>query len=204
MVKQTDTREKLLNTAIELIAQSNYNKVGVNEICTKAGVTKGSFYHYYETKADLYYAACLHHWQKIQAQLDAIFDDKFSPLQQLQNMLGMVLEHCQAKQASGAQVIGCPVFTSGAQSDCDDDKVRLVAQEMADNSIAYQVALVRRLKAAKLLNGNPNPQQLGAMLYQYIHGLLMFGRIYNDIEQVSANLKEGVYRLIDLKAAYRS
>ena len=36
-----ETRERLLETALELIWQSNYSSVGVNEICKQAGVTKG-------------------------------------------------------------------------------------------------------------------------------------------------------------------
>jgi TetR/AcrR family transcriptional repressor of nem operon len=37
--RSCDTKEKLLETAIELVWKSNYDSVGVNEICEKAGVT---------------------------------------------------------------------------------------------------------------------------------------------------------------------
>ena len=39
----SETREKLLQTAIDLVWQSNYCSVGVAEICARAGVTKGAF-----------------------------------------------------------------------------------------------------------------------------------------------------------------
>ena len=62
MREPSKTREKLLETAIELVWQSNYCSVGVMEICKRAGVTKGAFYHHFESKADLFYAAAQHHY----------------------------------------------------------------------------------------------------------------------------------------------
>ncbi|WP_202899276.1 TetR/AcrR family transcriptional regulator [Kordiimonas gwangyangensis] len=70
MTRSKNTREKLLDTAIDLIWKSNYTRVGVNEICKCAGVTKGGFYHYFETKADLFYEASLYHWAQKQDELE--------------------------------------------------------------------------------------------------------------------------------------
>lgn len=208
MRKQTDTREKLLCTAMSLIWQSNYTSVGVNEICKQAGVTKGSFYHYFETKADLYYAAVMHYWEQMKQELEVLFTSGLTPLEQLETLIEMVVGHAQVKEdacgaASGQKVVGCPVFTSGGQCGCEEDKVRLVAQEMTELTIAYDIRLIQGLKDAGLLNGDPDPAQLGRLMYQYIQGLLIYGRIYNDLERIKADLRDGVYRLIDLKQEYR-
>ncbi|WP_188858023.1 TetR/AcrR family transcriptional regulator [Marinobacterium nitratireducens] len=208
MRRQTDTREKLLCTAMELIWQSNYTSVGVNEICKQAGVTKGSFYHYFDTKADLYYAAVLHHWAQIKEDLDRNFDPARSALQQLYGYIDMVVDHARGKdpvahEGGGRLALGCPVFTSGGQCGCEEDKVQQAAREMAANKIAYETAMVARLKAEGLLNGDPDPDQVGRMLYQYIQGLLIYCRIYNDIDSLLTDLHEGVYRLLDLRAEYR-
>lgn len=209
MRKQTDTREKLLCTAMSLIWQSNYTSVGVNEICKQAGVTKGSFYHYFETKADLYYAAVLHYWEQMKQELDAVFSSGLSPLQQLDTLIDMVIGHAQVKRGEcgspgDQQVVGCPVFTSGGQCGCEEDKVRQAAREMSEHKIAYDVRLVQNLKDDGLLNGDPDVAQLGRLLYQYIQGLLIYGRIYNDIGCIKADLREGIHRLIDLKQEYRT
>nr|WP_067295238.1 TetR/AcrR family transcriptional regulator [Marinobacterium profundum] len=209
MRKQTDTREKLLCTAMSLIWQSNYTSVGVNEICKQAGVTKGSFYHYFETKADLYYAAVLHAWEQTKKELEALFTSGLTPLEQLDALIGLIVGHAQVKEgdcsaASNQKVVGCPVFTSGGQCGCDEDKVRLVAQEMTEHKIAYDIRLIQGLKDAGLLNGDPDVSQLARLMYQYVQGLLIYGRIYNDIERVKADLRDGVHRLIDLKQEYRT
>jgi TetR/AcrR family transcriptional repressor of nem operon len=54
MRKPAETRESLLEAALELIWQSNYVSVGISEICERAGTTKGAFYHHFESKAVLF------------------------------------------------------------------------------------------------------------------------------------------------------
>jgi len=39
-----DTKEKLLQVAIDLIWNQRYGAAGVDQICERAGVNKGSFY----------------------------------------------------------------------------------------------------------------------------------------------------------------
>jgi TetR/AcrR family transcriptional repressor of nem operon len=52
---QTDssTRQKLLDAAQGLMLAKGYTATSVDEICTAAGLTKGSFFHYFEGKEDL-------------------------------------------------------------------------------------------------------------------------------------------------------
>ena len=68
-----ETRTKLLETATRLIWQADYSSVGVNEICKQAGVTKGAFYHHFESKADLYLEASRYYWAGMKEQMDAIY-----------------------------------------------------------------------------------------------------------------------------------
>ena len=117
MRTHTDTKEKLLDTAIQLIWQSNYSNVGVNDICQQAGVTKGSFYYYFETKADLFYEACQHYWCSMKKDMDAIFSPTFTAQEQLENLIQYVVDK-QKKDEHGDDnpVSGCPFFTSGGQA----------------------------------------------------------------------------------------
>lgn len=203
MRKPTDTKDKLLETAISLIWQSNYSNVGVNEICKQAGVTKGSFYHYFETKADLFCEASDHYWNELKTQLDEIYSPSYTPLEQLENLILLVIDKQQVNTQDDNPVSGCPFFTSGAQASTDEEKVRLAARKMSDNAVRYSAALIRNLSAEGFLNGHPDPQQLGRFLHQFIQGLLIYGRVYHDIDVVKTDLREGIYRLIDLKYEYR-
>jgi TetR/AcrR family transcriptional repressor of nem operon len=53
MDSRTDTRQRLIDSARDLIYARSYSDVGVQEICDRAGVRKGSFYHFFPSKRDL-------------------------------------------------------------------------------------------------------------------------------------------------------
>lgn len=50
----TDTREKILLTALELFAQNGYEAVSVSDIAGSLGITKGALYRHYENKRDIF------------------------------------------------------------------------------------------------------------------------------------------------------
>lgn len=57
------SRERLIETAIELLHSSGYHSVGVQALCEDAGVRKGSFYHFFASKEDLTLAALDRAWE---------------------------------------------------------------------------------------------------------------------------------------------
>jgi len=202
------TREKLLETAIELVWQSNYDNVGVNEICSRAGVTKGAFYHHFESKADLYLAASRHYWDALKKELDAVYSPSFTPLENLENLIQFANSRQKEKvlaalaatgECSSSDVGGCPFFTCGGQVGVGEEKVRQASVEMAENGLRYFLALVRGLIADGALEGNPDPAQTARMLFQYMQGLHIYARVMNDSESVESDLRAGFYRLLDLK-----
>lgn len=204
MRNPAETRDKLLETATGLIWQSNYNGVGVNEICKQAGVTKGAFYHHFETKADLYVAASRHYWDGMKQDLDAIYSPSFTPLEQLENVIQLIIEKQETERFSkDLEVAGCPFFTSGGQAGVDEVKIRQAAREMEEQMQRYSVALVRNLKAEGYLNGDPDVEQLARFLHHFVQGLMDYGRLLNSLDAVREDLREGLYRLLDLKAEYR-
>lgn len=138
MRNPAQTRERLLETAIALIWQSNYSDVGVNEICKQAGVTKGAFYHHFKSKADLFYDATQHYWDGIKKDLDAIYAPHFTALEQLENLIALILDHQNRRaELHPGPIPGCPFFTAGGQAGIDEEKVRQAAREMADHALAY-------------------------------------------------------------------
>jgi len=54
MQNNQKSREKILQSAVELFLEKGYEATSVNDICKHAGVSKGSFYHYFETKQVLF------------------------------------------------------------------------------------------------------------------------------------------------------
>ena len=54
MQNKQSSFEKLLESAAFLFLEKGYDAVSVNDICKHAGVSKGAFYHYFETKQTLF------------------------------------------------------------------------------------------------------------------------------------------------------
>jgi TetR/AcrR family transcriptional regulator, transcriptional repressor for nem operon len=49
----SDTKSRILSAARDLIAKHGFNGVGISDILAKAGVPKGSFYHWFSSKEQL-------------------------------------------------------------------------------------------------------------------------------------------------------
>lgn len=61
MPRKITAKDKLLDAAFSLIRTKGYTSTTVDDLCEKAGVTKGSFFHYFESKEALAVAAA-DHW----------------------------------------------------------------------------------------------------------------------------------------------
>ena len=49
-VRSEETRNRILQSALRLFSETGYDATGVAGICGAAGVSKGAFYHHFETK----------------------------------------------------------------------------------------------------------------------------------------------------------
>ena len=57
-------RSKLLDAAVSIIREKGYAATSVDELCTRAGVTKGAFFHHFPTKDSLAVAAA-NYWSDL-------------------------------------------------------------------------------------------------------------------------------------------
>jgi TetR/AcrR family transcriptional repressor of nem operon len=67
----TNTRHKLLEVAQDLIARKGFPATTVDEICAAAGVSKGSFYHFFKTKEEMGLALMAGFYEATQQRLFA-------------------------------------------------------------------------------------------------------------------------------------
>lgn len=55
--ESSDTKRKLLDASVKLMRSKGFNATTVDDICGVAGVTKGGFFHYFQSKQDIAKAA---------------------------------------------------------------------------------------------------------------------------------------------------
>ena len=79
-----NAREKLLDAALGTIREKGYSATSVDDLCERAGVTKGAFFHHFRSKEELG-AAAADHWSETTAALfaSAPYHDPADPLDRI-------------------------------------------------------------------------------------------------------------------------
>lgn len=193
MGRVSDAKERLMDAVRELIWRGSYGSTTIDQICEKAGVKKGSFYYFFESKADLAIAAIEAQFAGHRQELDSIFSSTVPPLDRLRNYCdyGFRLQ-TEMKRQCGS-VLGCPLFTLGSEVSTQEALLRAKIEEILDYKLRYFESTIRDAHAAGLVNA-PDAAAKARMLMAYYQGLLTEARIKNDLEP----LKEAVTGTYDL------
>ena len=93
MPASPNARTKLLDAALGRIRAQGYAATSVDELCARAGVTKGAFFHHFKTKEELAVAAA-GHWSETTGALFAA-----APYHHLPDPLDRVLGYLQFRKS---------------------------------------------------------------------------------------------------------
>jgi TetR/AcrR family transcriptional repressor of nem operon len=182
MGRTSDAKERLMDAALALIWEESYGAVTIDDICTRADVRKGSFYHFFESKSDLAVAAVDRLWrEKWQPELDRAFSPTVGPLERVRGYLAGI----HAKQAETAlrhgKVLGCPICSVGSEVSTGDPVLSGKLREIFSHKIRYYESAIREALSAGLVEAC-DPHQRAMSLMGLIEGLVAQARIMNDAE----------------------
>ncbi len=85
-----ETRARILEAARQCFSQSGYDATGVSEICAAAGVTKGAFYHHFESKQSVFLELLLQWLTDLEGQLSSLRGQASSIPDGLRSMAAML------------------------------------------------------------------------------------------------------------------
>jgi len=197
MGRVSDARDRLMDAVRELIWSGSFGSTTIDHICDKAGVKKGSFYYFFDSKADLAVAALDAEWQTRRAELDAIFSPMVPPLERLRRYCEYGYRMQVEIQSKCGCVLGCPLLSLGVEISTLEDKLRMKVQELLDYKRTYLESAIRDAHGAGLIHA-PNPAAKARMLFAYFDGLLTEARIRNNLEVFDEALP-GAYELLGVK-----
>lgn len=197
MGRANDSRSKLMDAVLELIWTGSYGSTTIDQICEKADVRKGSFYYYFDSKADLAVEAIESQWQKVRVESDSLFSPMVPPLQRLSNYFDMGYRFQRDIQAKYGHVLGCPLFALGAEVCTQEPELQKKIQEILGYKLRYLESAIRDAHAAGLVHA-PDPAAKARMVHTYYEGLLTQARIQNDVE-VLREAAPGAFAILGLK-----
>src|SRR5689334_572756 len=143
MGRCSDAKERLMDAVVELLWTGSYGSTTIDQICEKAGVKKGSFYYFYDSKSELAAEAMDMNWQARRVELDAIFSPMIPPLDRLRKYCQFSYEFQRGIKAKYGHVLGCPLFALGAEVCTQDDALRKKIEEILNYKRKYMESTIR-------------------------------------------------------------
>lgn len=179
MGRCSDARCRLMRAVRELFWEQSYGATTVDAICARAKVMKGSFYHFFDSKADLAVAALREEREERRKGLDGMFSALKPPLDRIRTYTNFLhTKQTQLKKECG-QVLGCPNFSLGSEVSTQEPKVVAEIAAMLGDTLRYLESAIREAQAAGELPAG-DPRVKAWCLHSFIEGALTQARIAND------------------------
>jgi TetR/AcrR family transcriptional repressor of nem operon len=184
MGRTSDAKERLMAATLDLIWTASYGAVTIDDICLKAGVKKGSFYYFFDSKSDLAVAAIERMWNEDwKPRLDAVFSPSVEPLKRLTGYLEHLYENQLRHKKQTGRVLGCPMCSLGSEVSSRDDGLSAKVRELMERKRRYIESAIRDALAEGVIEPC-DPVQKARGLCALIEGALSQGRIMNDTDPI--------------------
>jgi TetR/AcrR family transcriptional repressor of nem operon len=196
MGRTSDSRERIIESALALWHERSYTDVGVSEICEHAGVRKGSFYHFFPGKSDLAVAVLDEQWRLFREKIgDPILRDRKTPaLDRLDRMMDAIFRFATDWHGQTGQIWGCPVGNLAVELATRDEAVRVRVHRFFED----WAEVFRQLLDDAVAEGSIPPLDTSAAaraLLAYVQGAIVLAKTANDSELL-AELGPGARRLV--------
>jgi TetR/AcrR family transcriptional regulator, transcriptional repressor for nem operon len=197
MGRVSDAKKRLMNAVSELIWSGSYGSTTIDQICEKAGVKKGSFYYFFDSKCELAAEALETNWQARRIQLDAIFSPTVPPLDRLRKYCQFGYEFQREIKSKYGRVLGCPLFALGSEVCTQEDVLRKRIEGILSYKRKYIESAIRDAHAAGVIKAS-DPAAKAGMILAYYEGLLTQARIQNDVEVLRDTIR-GVFTILGVQ-----
>ena len=194
MGRTSDARERLLDSCQALMHEKGYTAVGVSEVCSRAGVNKGSFYYFFPSKQDLALAVIDEFGAATAVQLTQVLESDAPPLERLERFFDASYRaHSESRETCG-KLLGCPIGNLALEMGSQDAVLRERLRGVLEDQIDRFAAVLREA----IDRGDLPPQDArgtAASLMALIEGTLLLAKASDDTE-VLRDLGQRAMRLI--------
>jgi TetR/AcrR family transcriptional repressor of nem operon len=181
----SETRAKLLDAARDVIRTQGYAGSTVDDICAAAGVTKGSFFHHFDSKEALGIAAV----ERFGAMAATLFGN--APYRAKSDPRDRVLGYVDFRIAlltGEIPLYTCLIGTTVQETYESHPNLRLACDRMLSEHVAE---LTRDLTAAKARYAHEaswDPESVGYFMQCVLQGAFIFAKAKQSAEIAAASL----------------
>jgi len=179
-MKENETsKQKIIKLAGKLFAEKGYDSVGVAEICDSAEVSKGTFYHHFESKESLF-LTLLEKWLEVVDQKLSCFSQLNSTWEEGLSYITQFLKEL-ALESSKQNIIFLEFYSKAIRNQSIWNRLN---QEMDhyENLIAQLIQLGIKQKMLKPVDVN----QTAKTTIAFVMGLLLQGWFSQKPEDMEA------------------
>lgn len=178
---QSETRERLIETARRLFHEHGYASTGIAQILAAADARSGSLYYFFPTKEDLLLAV-LQKYQELLWPLviQPVFDRVADPIERIFGILDGYRRQLDATKFQS----GCPIGNLALEV---TNSLPAARDLIAVNFSGWRKAIEQCLgDAAGKLPASVDKEQLALFVLTTMEGAVMLARTYHNIEPYDA------------------
>ena len=183
MGRTSDARAKILASAQSLIELRGYSALGVAEICTAAGVPKGSFYYFFESKQALALAVIDEHWAAQRRDWDRVLRSGAEPLRRLRQLCTETEASLRAGQQSCGTVSGCLFGNLTLELSNQTEAIRERLQQIFNAQVEMVEQVITEAVERGDVSVNDTREAAGSVVAQ-LEGQVLFAKLYNNTQRL--------------------
>ncbi len=183
--REPDTRERILQAAAEAWHESSFDGVGVAELCRRARIHKGSFFHFFASKDDLLLAVLDRYAEQVRVRLtEGPFRRDVPPLQRVRRFFAGILESVRGEVDRIGCTRGCPIGNVASELATRSPAVRAATARVFDVMRAVFADALREAVATGELDEDVDAEAAAGAVLAYLQGLAVLGKAYGDVAQL--------------------
>lgn len=181
-----DTKRKLLEAAVRLMSCQGFSATTVDEICAEAGLTKGSFFHYFASKDEIGEGA-LEHYSEQQREMfaRAPFSQLADPLERLHGMLDFIGQNMGASD----KVRGCLMGNLAQELAHTHPRIRACCEDKFKCIAGMVQAMLREAMAKHRPKAGFDPESVATLFVSLMQGSLLLAKTRQDKSVILENLE---------------
>lgn len=180
------TRQRLIDATVRLMLRQGFAGTSVDMICSEAGVTKGSFFHHFESKEAIGRAA-VEWWGRMGTSLYNVAwqNSSVGPLQRLHQMLDIMTGFTIRKDQDCVCMVGMMSQELSSTNPVMQAACAAELQSWTDNVARMLAEAKKQLRPVR----DFDPKAVAWFLNSLWQGSMLVGKTASSQAMIRANLK---------------